>query len=413
MPLVLAALLGVLVVIRGVGVTSLLAWTLPGLIDDVRYPLLFAGYFVTWWFARRLEGKARRDALLIGSIGTAAIFDVSFLILSIVWICGLHALLTRLRHALAYVVATFVLAAIACNRDWVDVDPDVGRWGYLLAVAYTFRIAWLLRQVQLHGAAGIALADVVLYFVFAPFFVIVPYMIAIPRFDRFSAGLARHDAELERTGVRMIAWGILLSVATWAVRELYGPSALALVALGHGAYGSAFVHGFFSYMLEHMLIALAISAILVGMVRALGIDLGPSFDKPLLAETVTAWWHRWNTHFRDLLVDLFYYPVVLRLRRRRVLATVLGCIAVFVVGSTLFHWPNTFFKAGHTTFPVGVLAENLVMCVLVAVPLAVGREPLPCGPIRRFLRILVTLLLVYVTVVVIGRGVQRAILGMP
>jgi D-alanyl-lipoteichoic acid acyltransferase DltB (MBOAT superfamily) len=70
-------------------------------------------------------------------------------------------------------------------------------------------------------------------------------------------------------------------------------------------------------MLEHLLIALSIASILVGMVRVLGIDLGPSFDQPLRSASVLEWWRRWNTHFRDLLVELFYYPVVMRLRRRR------------------------------------------------------------------------------------------------
>jgi len=251
------------------------------------------------------------------------------------------------------------------------------------------------------------------YFVFAPFFVIVPYMIAIPRFDRFCAGLERHDLAVERSGIRIIAWGIVLSGATWAVRELYGPSALGLASLAHGDYAMGFVHGFFSYMLEHLLLALAIASVLVGMVRVLGIDLGPSFDQPLRSQSITEWWRRWNTHFRDLLVELFYYPVVMRLRRRRKLAVVLGCVAVFLVGSTLFHWPNHIMKRGTPTFPIGVFAESLVMCPLVAAALVRNREAPPRGLAHRALRIFVTLLLVYIAVVIVGRGVQRAVLGQP
>jgi len=410
--LVLASLLGVLVVIRAAGVTTLLAWTLP-VIEDARYPLLFAAYFATWWFARRASGDGRRTALLGGSIATAAIFDATFLALSLVWICGLHLLLRRWWVALAYVVATYVIAVVACNRAWYAVDPLVARWGYLLAVSYTFRVAWLLHERRLHPETDVELADVVVYFVFAPFFVIVPYMIAIPRFDRFCAGLERHDLAVERSGIRMIAWGIVLSGATWAVRELYGPSALGLASLAHGDYAMGFVHGFFSYMLEHLLLALAIASVLVGMVRVLGIDLGPSFDQPLRSQSITEWWRRWNTHFRDLLVELFYYPVVMRLRRRRKLAVVLGCVAVFLVGSTLFHWPNHIMKRGTPTFPIGVFAESLVMCPLVAVALVRNREAPPRGLAHRALRIFVTLLLVYIAVVIVGRGVQRAVLGQP
>ncbi|MDQ3334615.1 MAG: hypothetical protein M4D80_05610 [Myxococcota bacterium] len=410
MAIILASLLGVLLVLRAAGVTTLLAWT-PPLIEQARYPFLFAAYFATWWLSRRATGDARKNALLGGSIATAAIFDATFLALSLVWICGLHLLLPRLRLAVAYVLATYAIAIVACNRAWFEVDPHVARWGYLLAVSYTFRIAWLLHQMRMHRGQKVELADVILYFVFAPFFVIVPYMIAIPRFDRFCAGLDRHDVEVERSGLRMIATGIVLSGAMWAVRELYGPSALAIESLAGGDLGLAFVHGFFSYMLEHLLIALAIAAILVGMVRVLGIDLGPSFDQPLRSESVTEWWRRWNTHFRDLLVELFYMPVVMRFRRRRKLAVVLGCIATFLVGSTLFHFPNHFFKHGNLTFPIGVFAESIVMAALVAISLVRNREHRSRSLARRVARVAVTLVLVYVTVVIIGRGVQRAVLG--
>ena len=133
--LVLASLLGVLVVLRAAGVTTLLAWTLP-VIEDARYPLLFAAYFATWWFARRASGDARRTALLGGSIATAAIFDATFLALSLVWICGLHLLLRRWWVALAYVVATYVIAvAIACVGLHTDVRKMAGLGWKPLVVA--------------------------------------------------------------------------------------------------------------------------------------------------------------------------------------------------------------------------------------------------------------------------------------
>lgn len=407
--LVLASLLGVLLVLRAGGVTPLLAWTFP-VITDAKYPLLFGSYFVTWWFARGATGDARKNILLGGSIATALIFDATFLALSLIWICGLHALLSRLRIAVGYVVATYVLAVVACNKDWFVVDPHVARWGYLLAVSYTFRVAWLLHQMRMHRGERVELEDVVLYFVFAPFFVIVPYMIAIPRFDRFRAGLDRHDLAVERSGIRMIAHGIVLAGAMMVVRDVYGPSAAGLASLARGDYALGFVHGFFSYMLEHLLIALSIASILVGMVRVLGIDLGPSFDQPLRSASVLEWWRRWNTHFRDLLVELFYLPVVMRLRRRRKLAVVLGCMSVFLVGSTLFHIPNHVFKNG-LSFPIGVFSESVVMTALVAVSLVRNHEPKPAGHVRRIARVAFTLVLVYVTVVIIGRGVQRAVLG--
>lgn len=140
--LALASLLGVLLVLRAAGVTTLLAWTVPT-IADAKYPLLFAAYFATWWFARAASGDARKTILLGGSIVTAAIFDASFLALSLIWICGLHALLPRLRLAVGYVVGTYATAIVACNHDGLVIDPHVARWGYLLAVSYTLLLVYV------------------------------------------------------------------------------------------------------------------------------------------------------------------------------------------------------------------------------------------------------------------------------
>ncbi len=419
----LVALLAALCGLRGAGVTTLLAWT-DLVIEAARYPLLFGVYVATWLAARGATGESRRQRLLAGSLATAALFDPLFLVGSVAWLAGLHALLPRLRMAFGYVIATYVGAAIACHRDVFGTDPAVAQWGYVLAVGYTFRVAWLLHEVRLRREQVIRFDELLLYFVFAPFFVIVPYMIAIPRFDGFCAGLDRHDPAVERSGLRLLVWGTALSVAAWLVRADYGPSELALASLAAGAYGLAFVHGFAAYFVEHLLAALAIAAILVGLVRVLGIDLGPSFDQPLRAQRLTEWWRRWNTHthFRDLLVELFYYPVVMRLRRRPLRATVLGCVAVFVVGSTLFHWPKHYFMRGYASFPIGSLAENLVMCALVAGSLVLEQRrakarvtsPPATGiraVARTFIRTAITLLLVYLAVGVIGRGVQRSILA--
>ena len=71
--------------------------------------------------------------------------------------------------------------------------------------------------------AVVPLLDVVLYFVFAPFFVIVPYMLAIPRCDRFRAGLDLHDPAIEASGLRLIAWGVVLASAMFLVHAVYDP----------------------------------------------------------------------------------------------------------------------------------------------------------------------------------------------
>jgi hypothetical protein len=418
---VLILLLGVLWLLVETGTSTLLAWT-ERCSPVERIPALLASYLLTWWLARRATTRrGRRAALLAGSIATAAIFDLGFLVLLLAWICVLHAILfSRARRrvvlAIAYVAGSYVVLGLLCHRElFPDQSTTVLRWGYLFAVAITFRVAWLLHQVHVQGTAHLPLVDVVLYFVFAPFFVIVPYMIAIPRCDRFCAGLDRHDTAIELSGLRMIAWGCVLSLAAAGIRELYDPEGHAATAVIDHGYAAAFVHGFAWYFGAAVLGATAIAAILVGLVRVLGIDLGPSFQRPLASRSVSEWWRRWNTHFRDLLVDLFYYPIVMRLRRKPVRATVLGCVSVFLVGSVVFHFPKYYFMHGRLSVQLGLVGESVVMCAVVAMWLVrEQRRPRPAprtaSRFRRLGSIAATLLVVYLAVVIVNRGIQHFVL---
>ena len=414
--LVMAGLLGALALLVDAGVVPLLAWTERCTPLD-RYPVLFAGVFVTWLAARSMPGpRTRRAALLVGSLATAAVFDPGFAAASVLWITVLHRLLfgaspRRVAHATGFVAVTVLALGLACNRDlWPDVvatHPWLARWGYLFAVAYTFRLAWLLHQVRMQRTPSIPLPDLLTFFLFAPFFLIVPYMVAIPRCDRFCAGLDRHDPEVERSGLRLIALGLALSLVVAGLVEVYDPPAATRAAVATGAYGEALLHGLLWYPPFAILTATAIGAILVGLVRALGIDLAPSFDHPERARSITDWWRRWNLHFRELLVDLFYYPVVMKHRRRPVRATVLGCASVFLLGSVLFHLPKPYFRDGTlATVPVGTLAESLVMFGLVAAALVRDqRRPAP-APRHPLLGLVTTWLAVFVAVAVVGYGVQ-------
>lgn len=406
---VLALLLGALVVAAQQRWLSLLAWT-DRCVPIERYPALFGVYFLTWVGVRACGAEGRRAVMLVGSVVCAAVFDPGFALLSVAWIVGLHRTLGS-RAALAYVIATYAGLAVVCNRDWwpgfLGDHGYVARWGYVFAVGYTFRIAWLLHQVKVQRGARMPLGDVVTYLMFAPFFVIVPYMLAIPRSDQFRKGLERHDEGVERSGMRLIAWGLALGGAAAVLARVYQPAREAYDAYERGRYLAALGHGLVWYPAIAALEACSIAGILVGMVRVMGIELGPSFDRPMLARNITEWWRRWNTHFRDLLVALFYYPVVLRHRRTPVKATVLGCASVFLVGSVIFHWPKLYFRDGSfTSFPVGLVAESVVMFVVVALAL-VREQRRPDAPrAHPLIGVLTTSLLVFLAVVAVGYGVQ-------
>ena len=54
----------------------------------------------------------------------------------------------------------------------------------------------------------------------------------------------------------------------------------------------------------------------IGMLRLFGFQVRDNYANPLMAESYADLWRRWNLHFRDLVVGLFYYPTLLRLARR-------------------------------------------------------------------------------------------------
>ena len=158
------------------------------------------------------------------------------------------------------------------------------------------------------------------------------------------------------------------------------------------------------------------AGILLGLLRLLGIAAPAFIDRPLAAETVNDWWRRWNIPLRQLLLDLFWYPVVFRIRRRPRLAIVAGCAAVFLIGSPLLHWPKRYFNSGSPlSLPVGLLAESLVMAVLVAaVLLRERRRPQRSRhPAAVWTRRLATWTLVFLSVSVAGQGADYLVYARP
>ncbi len=71
----------------------------------------------------------------------------------------------------------------------------------------------------------------------------------------------------------------------------------------------------------------------VGAARLLGFAVDDNYANPLAATDYADFWRRWNIHFRNMLVSMFYYPAVLWLSRRypgrKSLNVILACVSVF------------------------------------------------------------------------------------
>ncbi len=71
----------------------------------------------------------------------------------------------------------------------------------------------------------------------------------------------------------------------------------------------------------------------VGGARLLGYAVADNYENPLAARDYADFWRRWNVHFREMIVRIFYYPAVLALSRRwprhKKLAVVVACFITF------------------------------------------------------------------------------------
>ncbi len=414
--LVVAALLALLLALAVAGVLPLLAWTKRVFPLD-RMPLAFTLFFAGWWL-QRLAPPARRPPILLAlSLALVALFSLRFLTLLLVWLWLLHRVLYSAvahRWKLAFVAATFAGCLLACHVPLAPrlhaAHPELLTWGYVFAAGLGFRVVWALHEARVAPARP-SLLEFLLYFVFAPFFLVLPYMFAIPRPDAFRASLARHDLEVEWSGVRMLAASLAIGAALHLfTTQVWSPRHAFELALRQGQWTHAVLSGLAYYPGEVTAIAVSGSGVLIGLVRLLGVALAPSFDRPLAARSITEWWQRWNTHFRDLLVELFWYPVMLRFRRRPYLGIWLGCASVFLVGSVLLHWlaKHPFHHGSLRSLPVGIVFESVAMTVVVGASMSWARwrqlrgaAPSPRWPARALAH-LRTYVVVFSTVVGVG-----------
>jgi len=410
-------LLAALAVLGATGVLPLLGWT-ERMFPRTRYPYLFAAVGAGYLGLRLASTPAWRRLSWLAAGGAAgALVDPGFTALTVLWsLAYAHVLRAKVaaRWKHLFLAATFAGLVIAVNRDLfpgVAEHPFIERWGYLFALGLGLRALWLHHELTVAGFPRVPVADVVAAFLCAPLFVILPYMLAIPRFGQVREALSARRPALEAQGLRLIALGMLWALAAEVVRQALAPGPLFEGMLRARRIGEAALLALPFYPMWQVLNMLGNALILAGLLRLYGVDIAPSFDRPLLAESLTEWWRRWNTHFRDLLVDLCYYPVVLRLRRRPVLGIVLGCFAVFVVGSTLLHWlVKAYFVAGTARqLPLGLLAENLSMGLFVAIALVLERRrvrALSTHWLARWRRRLTTWMLVWLSVVGINYGLS-------
>jgi hypothetical protein len=358
------------------GLVSLVGWV-PRPFPEQLVPALLVGLALVHGLLAIVPPAWRARALLAGSLVCGGIASASFTGFGVAWALAYRALLwsgARPRVTLLFPIVTvaglLVIADAAHQPSLVMAHP------WLRVVGYLFAVGWFLRalvvwQEARRGLARPSATDFLVYFLFAPFTLVPPYMLALPRLALVTDGVQRQDPAVVRAGAGWLLYGLALELALVGLgrlgldpRELLGP------ALRAHDWLRAVPLLVLTYPVRAVVSACAAGALLVGLVRSFGVAMKPAFDAPLLARGVADWWRRYNLHFRELLVELLWYPVVLRHRRRPVRAAFLGCAAVFLAGSAPLHWPREWALYGTPwALPWNVIVECALMTLVVGVSL--------------------------------------------
>ena len=415
-----ALVLAALAALGAAGAPALRGWVAV-LFPAARYPLLFALFFASWLAAERATGPARARVLLAGAAVQGLAFDPALFAVMALWVLAYHRVLAARASGalkLGFLVATVLGWAVLCDARHVPGrDPFFMRGGYLFATGFFLQALRVLVDARAAGYRPVPRTELLVYFLLAPFWIVVPYMLAILPLDTVRRGIAARDPATVDHGVRTLAIAAAATAALYATTTwILDPRAVYVDALRRGDLLLVLPAGLLYYPILQVAEVFCAAGVLLGMLRLSGIAAPAFIDRPLAAETVNDWWRRWNIPLRQLLLDLFWYPVVFRVRRRPRLAIALGCAAVFLVGSPLLHWPKRYFNAGSPlAAPVGLMAESLVMAVLVAAVLLHERRR-PRRSTRRAAvwgRRLATWTLVFLSVSVAGQGADYLVYARP
>ena len=418
---------------------------------------------ISWW-AARIQGfaawatPARRRAIL-GTVGVPA--AVAYPLATVAyWAPSIP------RGATLVAAALLFGFALACHRAahnlarlpaWLRWRPQAALhacfWVVLVAVwlvpagsthavlaasAVAFpmllwRLAYLVRSGTRGSIRGTRLRDHLVYLFPAWGGSNIPYGKGFEFLTRQEAGDATALARSQLAGVKLFCLALLWRVLRGVLGTvLYGGSDPRMPWASGGAglgiarlpdvLGSpagppllaAWAAMYAQLVMD--LLRLAIEGHLyVGGLRLLGFHVFRNTYKPLLAESVLEFWNRYHFYFKELMVEMFFYPTFLRRFRRwprgRIVAAVFAAAGL---GNAYYHLVKIahLLVQGELAAVRTVMLPRVVYCGLLATAISVSmlRERArrgtaeSSGPARRAVRIALTVTFIAVIRVFLQPG---------
>jgi len=163
---------------------------------------------------------------------------------------------------------------------------------------------------------------------------------------RIEAQTPQELAVTQLKGLKLLVWAMMLAIfEQWWFRLFHGylriPSTVeALTMSMHGTPAPLLVRWesqalfFFELTLNFAVIGHQI----IALCRMAGFNALRNSCRPLSSTTISEFFNRFYFYFKELLVDLFFYPTFLRyFKRHRRLRTFFATFVAIVFGSSFFH----------------------------------------------------------------------------
>ncbi len=370
-------------------------------------------------------GLAGRATLLMLALGTAA---------AILWLARRDGLWRRapLALTLGLILLTAAVASYAPMPDAVRAAM------FALAVVFSAFI-WFLGYSLLDRfrPGGTALSQMAAWQPFWGGGAVVPYPKGPSHLGRILAATPEEMAITQLKGLKLLYWALLLQILLVVLQgALFGRAALPgglgeivrdgpalLLLAGDGAVQIGLLPDWLrteafwshfrrclagpcggtgdkwlalgSYFFMDLLYTAVRLHMIVGVARLCGYRALRGSWRPLQARSIADFWNRYNYYFKELLAQLFYFPVFMRwFKHRPLLRLYAALIAAVCLGNVLLH----LLQHWNAIVTIGLLNTLAAFHVYVVYSLILAhaiflsqlRLELRPGPRGRFERIVVT-----------------------
>lgn len=266
-----------------------------------------------------------------------------------------HHPLTR-RPVLAQHVVYLTLLAVAVS-PWLRGVPEALVWSALAVFsAYFWFLAYALID-QRHRRPQPLLLQ---FATFHPFFgsTTTPLGKGAANWSRVEPTSADDLAVTQLKGIKLLVWALVLEVVLRAFRRgAYGVLGIPTLRRAFETFvetGATPAYGLLSVVTNfpEQLLGIAVwGHVIIATARIAGFRLLRNTCRPLSSRSVAEFWNRFYYYFKEILVDVYFYPTYLRwFKRHRRLRIAFATFMAAGVGNFFFH----FIRDNHLIAEHGV-----------------------------------------------------------